>query len=1076
MKKEENALKQRIGNKGYVMILDAIIALTVLLMVFSVVVSVHDSPQSSISSTSFKEIHYLSEDILDVLNKQGALDEIGTYWAAANGSTTTADWSSATNVSRQYLDKLISKKYGYRIEIDGASIYDSNQDPASGRPGNASVTSETHSSRLLVGYGKGQPTRGQVARAYLSNIGEKVTSTYAYFGGFEGEGELTKKVDLPDGMDTIKSICLEYDAGDDFDLAIDGTAVPIAFVKSPGSMAAVYQCIPNPTAYISPGFGGTHNFTITFNSGDMSTNYIGGGYIKIDYNTSEFDDSPDIGISRYDFPGIDGLINLYSSFYVPGYPLNSMSMHLRFDNNYTTYLDIGNVEVFNTTSASNRKFCTITPDNRSYTCDIPNANLSKMFGGPPYPAYLAQNTIPVRMGARNISGVAGMQGTADVVLITDISGSMTNCVSNDNSCSSPNRRIDVAKTLDDQFIESILDGSGNRIGLVSFNTGTSSKGLTTDIASLETTVNGYTANGGTCLCCAINSAMALFNDSLVLLQNGSDWQYKINRTCGNSCDPTATAANCTVSGWQNQGFNDTSWATWNPVTTGDNLSAVGSVVYYRKHINVTYSSIAGNATLKIRNQKGVQCYFNGYSIVNDTACDNATYWDSSWAFSKTYFNSSGTDNVLACRVRSGTSSGKTGTAFNAMITASQKRYIIVMTDGVTGFSCGECGSNPGCSNPAGLCSGSCTQTSADSSQWGPDYQCSGTPPGSCTDSNCQPAINDAICSARRAYNNYFVKLYSVGFGPVATCSNGQQTLQNIAQCGNGSYYASSDANQLQMIYNDIAQEILNETNKSQTINITGGTVEPSILYPESYIQFGYTPISNATYGEISLTANTTLFTTPTNCNSNNLNISSIITAVSDAKVTSYSSEHWTDYLKVNSNPIFNLSTFDSDYSTLGDPYMVQIPPQNIHPGSSNSINLSTGDSPAIKTNCSIWDQVIYTMRLSGRVSYGDVFPDKNGCNWTIEFFGGTILNQNIPSTYTGNKTCFYTSSNHGRGTNVSSDAVNDAIYRLLDGLDAANDGVVDVRFDPSMVEFAFSQAGGVRSLWGPINVKLVIWM
>jgi hypothetical protein len=59
---------------------------------------------------------------------------------------------------------------------------------------------------------------------------------------------------------------------------------------------------------------------------------------------------------------------------------------------------------------------------------------------------------------------------------------------------------------------------------------------------------------------------------------------------------------------------------------------------------------------------------------------------------------------------------------------------------------------------------------------------------------------------------------------------------------------------------------------------------------------------------------------------------------------------------------------------------------------------------------------------------------------------------------------------------VTNDAINDAIYRLLDGLDANNDGVVDVKFDPTMVEFSFSQAGGVRSLWGPINIKLVVWM
>jgi hypothetical protein len=1087
MKKEERTLGQKIGRKGYVMILDAIIALTVLLTVFSIVVSVHDSPNSRISSTSFKEIHYLSEDVLDVLNKQGALDEIGTYWAAANGSTTSEDWLNATNASRRYLDKLIPVRYGYRLEIDGAPIYDSNQDPASERPGNTTVTSETHSSRLLVGYGRGQPTRGQVARAYLSNIGERETSDYAYFGGFEGQGDLVKQIDLPAGMDTISSICLEYAAGDNFNLAIDGTSVPGTFPKSAGYMAAQYGCISNPTSYIPPGFGGMHNFTLTFTGSDLSTQYVGGGYIKVTYNTSEFSESADTGVTRYNFPGINGLINLYSSFYVPGTPLNTMSMHLRFDNNYSTYLDIGNTEVFDSENSNSTSFCTVN-SNREYTCDIPNANISQMFGGSyPYSASLSQSTIPIRMGVRNISQLISGIDNADVVLITDLSMSMDWKINADTggtsrACSDPSlytgstSRISLAKCLDSQFVDQILNNTinatHNRLGLVGFSDDADLYylPLTRDNVTLKSEIGNYTTIGYTCICCAINKAMQLLttDETVIIPMESSDWKHKDMRSgsnpnyCGSYCSPisTYTAAACNISNWYGTSFNDAAWST---INLPDSFSTTHAVAYYRKRFNLSAPGApGGNTTLLIANQNGAECYLNGYLIGRDTSCNDGTYWDNTWRVNASFFNSTGTGNLLACRVRV----HNDDVFFDARLsnstntTSTNKKYIIVMTDGVANYHCGACGAPP-------TCSGTCTSTS------GTDTGC-GT---SCTSSACDPAINDSVCSACRAYSQYGIKTYSIGFGPVSTCQNGNDTLTNIASCGHAAYYYSSDPNQLRFIYGAIADAILNVTNRSQTINVTSGDMAPSILYPESYIEFGYTPVSNSTFGEISVTDNKTLFTSTNNCNSN-LSISSIVTAVSDAKVTSYSSEHWTDYLNVNGIEIYNLSGSypGTQYLDLGDPYVIQIQATNIHPGQNNSIYLRTADSPTANTNCSTFDQIIYTMRLSGRVPYGDVFPDTNGCNWTIEFFGGSILNLDIPSTYTGNKTCYYTSSAHDAGTNVSSDAVNDAIYRLLVGLDAAGDGVVDVRFNPTMVEFAFSQAGGVRSLWGPINVKLIVWM
>jgi len=88
-------------------------------------------------------------------------------------------------------------------------------------------------------------------------------------------------------------------------------------------------------------------------------------------------------------------------------------------------------------------------------------------------------------------------------------------------------------------------------------------------------------------------------------------------------------------------------------------------------------------------------------------------------------------------------------------------------------------------------------------------------------------------------NNYDIKVYSIGFGPVIDCQSANTTLTGIASCGHGTYYGSKDPDKLKFIYGAIAEEILNVTNRSQAINITSGNMAPSILYPESYIEFGY---------------------------------------------------------------------------------------------------------------------------------------------------------------------------------------------------------------------------------------------
>jgi len=390
--------------KGYAMLLDSIAALTFILMIGILIVHLYQPKMSQTSIVAYKNMHYISEDILDVLNKKGVLDDIGTEWAVSNGSTNSTHFENATNITKEYFDSLIPSNLGYRVLIDDTVIYDSDADNSSNRIGESDSTTKTHASRLLVGYAAGLPTVGNVARSFLTNIREKETSSYAYFGGFVGQGNLTRVLALPFNMYVVKQICMEYSSGESFDLYIDESSA-IPFPTSGAGMSSKWQCVSNPETFISE--GGTKTFQIKFDGDSINDHYLGGGYLKVTYNTSLQETSPESDIGNYFFPGIDGLINLYSSFYVPG-TLDEMNISLYLRTNYSTYLNIGDVRVFN-----------FTGDNTNQTFILNDSYIKPILiaGGLSY-MDLSENTIPIKISTEGVG--SGMIGN-----ILNVSGNIT---------------------------------------------------------------------------------------------------------------------------------------------------------------------------------------------------------------------------------------------------------------------------------------------------------------------------------------------------------------------------------------------------------------------------------------------------------------------------------------------------------------------------------------------------------------------------------------------------------------------------------------------------------------------------
>jgi Mg-chelatase subunit ChlD len=792
----------------------------------------------------------------------------------------------------------------------------------------------------------------------------------------------------------------------------------------------------------------------------LSRQYVGGGFIKVTYNTSSMESSVDSSASTYFFPKIQGLVNYYSSVYVPGV-LQNMSIFLHVKSNYSTFLTVGDAVVYN--QSLNGSEVSVTLDNGNLSSTLSYAELS-------------QQTVPIRLGLQNLSVDVG-RGNADVILTTDISFSMwtdrcmnatwhmvydvNNPALNDTAvaiqlCTSQCVRNDGLLCHYPDYWAGHPECSNCYYGCWrSFGCG-QNPGAACPVPCYECVSYGRRGNysaghpsgGSYCYDCTNLGCTYCFDTSEVGL-----W-------CALSCSPTlyaywgvnGTAANKTAPppAGQCSLYTCTSYARESCTFYSHHDC---DQAYVHQHVTYDIDGLPLISYLPCPNQC-FACDLTGIGLAKqiDTTFTNRILNVSGnriglVSYGNTAYSTTALSNntgTLTTAISSYLAGGETCIccAINSAISllassnASRIKFIVAMTDGEANVRCGNAFSD--------------------------------------LDGDSQiTAKDDAIQSACTARQNNNITVYSVGFGSAA----GEDTLQRIASCGNGSYYTSNNPDELSAIYRDIANDIIDAVYTAQAINVS--FVYESILYPDSRIDFGYTPINATGYGEITVSSNTDRFNNTVNCSG--LLYTPEGTYFTDAAATSYSGEYWTDYAAAgNGSTLTEAYTlrdghFGADYTLLGDPFTVNIPLSLLSSGVNNTIKVETGLNITNHTGCSLDNRVVYTVKLPRLVGYGDVFRESLGCNWTIEFEDGSTMNAVIPDSYNGTSLCYYTEVNSS-GAYTQTDSYADAVARLLRQLDLDSDGRVDILFDETMINFELARAGGVRSLWGPVTAKLVLWM
>ncbi len=895
---------------------------------------------------------------------------------------------------------------------------------------------------IISGIKEGENVTGFSARAFLANSQQ---TRYTYFGGYVGDGNITERIEY---QGNISSATMELTINKDFTLYVNNVSAG-NYSKSDDDFT--------PKTYAIP----TANFTSGVNLIDIKGDnlHIAGGFIKI-----TFEDGAYTSPTKYYFPGINGLINIYDGFYIPN-TLNSLEVYLHLNSNYSTFLTIGNITVFKNSTQGEK---TITIINSTLAGLLNYNNLIK-------------KTVPVRLGLENASYITtGGVISTDVVSVEDVSGSMAGT------------KITNAKLANNALIDGLLNKTGNRVALVAYNATAEenvANNLSNNSVSLKNKVNSWAAGGSTCICCGINKGVVkVLNNNLLVYYS---FENNLLDKSGNLNHGTAIGNPYYASGEVGSSlhFDGDDAVNISDIITSEE----GSISFWMNATSFTNKTMfdASSSTryffIDINSSGRLRFWLEDNA---NAAFQNATYdlslaapnqWHhvvAAWKYNdrpatKLYFDGNlvGIDNKVSGRVPNlisanigkALSSSTTKWAFNGTIdefriyskglnlAQVQRLFNNQQTCGNDLVEINEECDDGNLNNTDG-CSSTCAKENILKSMVVLSDGEATLP--KCYEQDTGNVTLDAIKAACTAKQKYNVTVNAVGFGGDAD----NVTMQQIAACGGGNYYFG-DVNQIVNIYNQIAQSLINASYKEQTVQASGYLT--TRLYPDSYIKFDYEQ-PNITYG-LSITTEKKFDDTF----SGTLDLPPNSTIL-ESRVTSYSGPRWTDKAIINNITTYNLTNYGTNYIELGDPYVIYIPNNLI--GKGNNVTVTTGTSNLNSSSGSASNKIIFTV-LKNVTGYSPISANVDGCIWKIEFEDYTNITARLPSSYTGSDNCFYT---EGLTQYDNNDASENAVYKLLQLLDLNSNNKVDVKFSEQDLQIELSEIFGIPYTWST-EVQVRVW-
>lgn len=451
---------------------------------------------SEFANNSFVQSEMLADNIRS--SDLSILEQMGDYWAVNDTSKAITLFEIVFNDSLDDLDSI-----NFLLEND--SLYLKNE---------SSLSSLVTSRRMVTGVSKGKAVTGSSASAYLKKVRNKKTKAFAFFGGFIGQGNISTFIDdLPTDLtpERVESIYLEGDFGDNFSLLINGepcnsSGLLVNFTPtSPLGDIDSWDLTHCNQSIVSQ----RNNFSIIF-YGDIENSYVAGGLLRLEYLTNTLQENISLGFDRYFFPEVIGVANIFDSFYIPGTLIN-MDVALHVNTEQVVTLGIGERVIQQNGSGSDEW---IYFDN-DYLLNNESFDYSQ----------LSDNTIPLRFAAYNTTTQEVVSGNADIIVITDFSGSMKKAVDSwtqgtgltdcDQLYTYPDaRKTHLARCLDSEVANVVLNYSGNRLWPVFIHAdAVDYYNNPEDLDAVDGYISTYGPQGKdkTCLACAINQAYDIFD-------------------------------------------------------------------------------------------------------------------------------------------------------------------------------------------------------------------------------------------------------------------------------------------------------------------------------------------------------------------------------------------------------------------------------------------------------------------------------------------------------------------------------------------------------------------------------------
>lgn len=536
------------NKKAYYFSLDALIAILLLL---GILMFIH--PVSKVSPPEMK----LQDDAIQVLSAISVQDYAGEARSALDDLITA---KKITDTNQSLLEALVElyssdNKNDARDLSDALFLNDFEYPKMSLVLGGEQISSHSpppssiyiwNAKESVSGIATPETSEGNLTGYSASaSLRSKFDSEYFYFGGYVGQGNITARMHYEGAINTTY---VEGVFSEPFKVFVNSEEVSelgAAGVISPSPDKSTPIHFEIPASYFS---SADNNYYIKFSPSPYSKSfYISGGYIRISYKSTNNYETK----KRFYFSGIEGIINLYDSLYIPSNSTSSANLHLVYTNNYSSFFTIGNTSINITESAAET------------TEDINLADYLSL-------SSLGEKTIPIRYGLENFSLFAAADVAASLVI--DVSGSMGACTGNthgtavnktwttdgisycgirynDVACTPVKRK--AAIIAENKFADIFLKNSGSLMSIVDYTAdsstmtvynhsilsgtrcvddGTGQKRNTTLFPVPEVSIarklpltdnktqvgefiNSTSSWYGTCICCGILSATNILNTS-----------------------------------------------------------------------------------------------------------------------------------------------------------------------------------------------------------------------------------------------------------------------------------------------------------------------------------------------------------------------------------------------------------------------------------------------------------------------------------------------------------------------------------------------------------------------------------